>query len=242
MAEAVRLLAAGSLSRAFAGLAPIDGRAIEVEYGPSGLLRAQIEAGTAWDVFASADTGHPARLHRAGLGTAPRLLCRNTLCLVVAPGLDGDAAALLRRPDLRVGISTPGNDPSGDYAQAALDRLGPGPVARALRLTGSPELPQPPTTRNVYAWILTSGLADMVLTYRSNARAARQDTAALRALDLPETLQVGAAYALTTRIGAGAAAERLAERLLARPMQARLAALGFAPPAATEPTAQGAVP
>lgn len=222
MDERLRLLAAGSLSLAFTSLTPVKRRPIAARFGPSGLLRAEIEAGADWDVFASADTGHPERLHRAGLGTAPRVFCRNTLSLILRPDLDGTAADLLCRDDLRLGISTPGNDPSGDYALAALDRLDPGLGARALRLTGAPDLPRPPYGRNDYAWILTSGAADMVLTYRSNAIAAREDTPALRMCDLPESLQVGATYALTTRVGAGAAAEGLADLILSVRVQERL--------------------
>ena len=47
-----------------------------------------------------------------GLGTKPRVFCRNALCLIFGPDLEGeDAGAPLLPPDLRLGISTPGNDP-----------------------------------------------------------------------------------------------------------------------------------
>lgn len=243
MYEQQRLLAAGSLSLAFTPLTSVYRRRIEARFGPSGLLCAEIEAGADWDVFASADTGHPERLHRAGWGTPPRIFCRNALTLILRPDLDGTVVDLLRRDDLRLGISTPGNDPSGDYALAALDLLGPGLGARALRLTGAPDLPRPPAGRNTYAWILTSGAADMVLTYRSNAVAARGDTPALRTRDLPESLQVRATYALTTRVGAGAAAEDLADLILSAPVQERLQTLGFeASPGPQETTAEGCSP
>lgn len=234
MAEALVLLAAGSLSGALGGIGPVAGRPVRADFGPSGLLRARIEGGAAWDVFASADTGHPARLQAAGLGTAPRVFCSNRLALILRPGLslnlDGaEAAALLRRPDLRLGISTPGNDPSGDYALDALDRLDPGLAARALRLTGAPDLPRPPEGRNPYAWLVASGAADLFLTYRTNARVACADTPGLSALDLPEALQPRAEYALTARTGADTGPAALAEYLLSAPVQARLAALGFEP-------------
>lgn len=230
MTDTANLLAAGSLARAFGDLADHAGRAVEARFGPSGLLCAQIEAGAAWDVFASADTSHPDRLHHAGLGTAPQVFCRNTLALILRPDLDGtDATALLCDPGLRIGISTPGNDPSGDYAVAALERLRPGLSDRALRLTGAPGLAQPPKGRNTYAWVVTSGAADAMLTYRTNAIAARQDTPALRILDLPGALQPDIAYAMTTRVGAGPVAARLAAALLSDRVQAGLADLGFLP-------------
>lgn len=230
MIDTLHLLAAGSLATAFKGLAHHAGCAVEARFGPSGLLCAQIEAGAAWEVFASADTGHPDRLHHAGLGTAPQVFCHNALALILRPDLDGtDATALLCDPGLRIGISTPGNDPSGDYAVAALDRLSLGLSDRALRLTGAPDLPQPPQGRNTYAWVITSGAADMMLTYRTNAIAAHRDTPALRILDLPGALQPDIAYALTTRVGAGPVAERLAAAILSDQVQAGLAELGFLP-------------
>jgi ABC-type molybdate transport system substrate-binding protein len=237
MADPLRLLAAGSLRQALAGLEPVAGRPVAASFGASGLLRARIELGEAWDVFASADTNHPAALHRAGLGASPRVFCHNALSLILRPGLEGlDATALLLRPDLRLGISTPGNDPSGDYAVEALRRLGTlalgagdSVIARARQLTGAPRLPAAPQGRNTYAWLVTSGAADLFLTYRTNALAARQDTHNLSILDLPDALQVRATYALTTRAEAPPAARTLADRILAPHTQSRLAALGFEP-------------
>jgi ABC-type molybdate transport system substrate-binding protein len=248
MVETLRLPAAGSLAKAFAGLEAVAGRPVAAVFGASGLLRARIENGEVWDVFASADTNHPTALHRAGLGASPRVFCHNTLSLILRPGLEGnDATALLKRPDLRLGISKPGNDPSGDYAVEALrglDSVEPGAgdaaIARARRLTGAPGLPAAPHRRNTYAWLVTSGAADLFLTYRTNARAAQGDTPALRILDLPGALQVRATYALATRAGAPPAARTLADRILAPHIQSRLEALGFEP--AREHHIEGSLP
>lgn len=230
MVETLRLLAAGSLSHALTDLGPVASRPVLTEFGPSGLLCTAIEDGVRWDLFASADTWHPARLHAAGVGTAPHVFCRNALSILIRSGLTGtDAASLLRHPDLRVGISTPGNDPSGDYAVAALDRLEAGLGARALRLTGAPGLPRPPSGRNPYAWLLDSGAADLFVTYRTNALAALLDAPELRAIDLPDAVQVKVTYAMTTRQGATAAAQALADCILSAEVQSRLAALGFEP-------------
>ena len=230
MARALHLLAAGSLSHVLTGLGSVAGRPVVSRFGPSGLLRAQIEGGAAWDVFVSADQGHPARLQELGLANAPRILCHTTLALITQPGLAGRGALDLLRDDrLRLGISTPGNDPSGDYAVAVLNRLDPAIAPRALRLTGAPDLPQAPKGRNPYAWLLTSGAADVVLTYRSNAIAAVTDTPALHALDLPEHYQIRATYALTLRHGAGPEAAALIDMILGPAIQSRLAASGFTP-------------
>ncbi|MFQ6540208.1 substrate-binding domain-containing protein [Aphanothece stagnina] len=237
MDDPIRLHAAGSLSRALAGIDRIGGRTVAAEFGASGLLRARILHGADWDLFASADVTHPAALHAAGIADRPRIFCHNGLSLIVRAGLEGaDALALLRRDDLRLGTSTPGNDPSGDYAMAALARLeailpgaGRAAMARAVPLTGAPGLPEPPAGRNTYAWLVTSGRADLFLTYRTTARAAVQDSPALRALDLPDAVQVRASYALTTRRGAPAQAVALADHILSPSFQTHLSALGFDP-------------
>jgi molybdate transport system substrate-binding protein len=237
MTGPLHLLAAGSLARALSGLGSVGDCAVAPLFGASGLLRGWIEQGQDWDVFASADTDHPRTLHRAGLATRPRVFCHNALCLIVRQGLRATSApALLLREDLTLGISTPGNDPSGDYAVAALQKLdavqqgaGGAAVARARRLTGAPGLPTPPAGCNAYAWLIGSGAADLFLTYRTNGIAAREETPGLRILDLPDTLQVRATYALTTRMGAGRGAAALAELILSPGVQRRLETLGFQP-------------
>jgi ABC-type molybdate transport system substrate-binding protein len=230
MAEALHLLAAGSLSQALAGLGPVSGRPVACRFGPSGLLRAQIEAGAKWDVFVSADQDQPTRLHKLGLGQVPRILCHNTMALILRPDLAGrDVLGLLRDGRLRLGISTPGNDPSGNYAVAVLNRLDPAIAPRALRLTSAPDLPPAPKGRNTYAWMLASGAADLFLTYRCNAITPLADTPALRALDLPEHCQIRATYALTLRQGAGPEAVGLRDLILGPAIQSRLATCGFTP-------------
>jgi molybdenum ABC transporter molybdate-binding protein len=237
MAEPLHLLAAGSLSGPLAGIGPVAGRAVLARFGPSGLLREAVEDGAPWDVLVSADTGHPARLHRAGLSGPPRVFCANRLALILRPGIAGaDAAALMERSDLRLGISTPGNDPSGDYAVQALARLGPAVLARARPLTGAPGLALAPPGRNPYAWLVTDGEADLMLTYRSNALAACRDTPGLRVLDLPAALQVRARYALCLRAGAGAQAQALVAHLLSSPVLGALQDHGFEPPSASDIT------
>lgn len=212
------------------------GWGIDARFGPSGLLRAEIFAGAPWHVFISADTGHPAAIAEAGLGASPQLFCHNQLCLIVPDRFeDADPVALIRREDLRLGISTPGNDPSGDYAMAILRRLDAqspdGDAAlRALKLAGAPDSPVAPSDRNAYAWMITQHMADLFLTYRSNAIAACADTPSLRMLALPRHLSVRASYALTFRPDA-AEAQELAEALLSEEIQARLAAYGFEPAA-----------
>ena len=243
MAEPLQLLAAGSLAAALAGIERIAGRPVATRFGASGLWRRAIEAGERWDVFASADTGHPARLHRDGLATRPRILCHNVMCLLLRPGLEPEAPrALLARQNLRLGISTPGNDPSGDYALEVLRRaeaLQPGAgarlEARAKRLTGAPGLPRAPQGRNTYAWLLETGAADLFLTYRSNAVAAAAELPGSTVLALPAQLAVRATYAVTCRTDAPVAAEALLDHLLSPAVQVLLAASGLLPATTAQP-------
>ena len=85
-----------------------------------------------------------------------------------------------------------------------------------------------PSDRNPYAWLITQHMADLFLTYRSNAIAARADTPSLHMLALPRHLSVLASYALTFRPDV-AEAQELAEALLSEEIQTRLAAYGFEP-------------
>jgi|SRR5215510_4115336 len=66
-AETVQLYAAGSLKAALTDVAKayeaLTGNKIEAKYGPSGILKNEISAGAAANVFASANMEHPQALH-----------------------------------------------------------------------------------------------------------------------------------------------------------------------------------
>lgn len=122
------VLAAGSLRSALTPLLTCYSAAthlrVTVDYGPAGLLRQRIEAGEPCDLFASANVEHPQALLAAHRARSVRPFTRNRLCLTVrltpqtanARWLD-----LLGNADLILGTSTPGSDPSGDYAWSLLD-------------------------------------------------------------------------------------------------------------------------
>ena len=237
----VRLYAAGSLESAMeriiaafaeAGYGPAEGT-----YGPSGLLRQRIEAGDPADVFASADMAQPRTLAGSGLGGPVVRFARNELWALTRPGLGIPTEDLLDRlldPGVRVGTSTPGADPSGDYARAVFERaeaVRPGSCealeGKALRLTGGPDIPEPPVGRNRYAWVLTEDRADVFLTYRTNALLARRDTPELGIVELPQELAVGADYGLSLLRPDNPAAVRLALFVLSPEGQAILVEEGF---------------
>ena len=240
----VVVYAAGSLRDALTEVArdheARTGQQVALTFGPSGLLRERIEKGEGAQVFASADTQHPQRLADGG-GWAPQtVFVRYSLCALVQPALAVNTANLLQtmlRSDVKLGMSTPKADPSGDYALALFQRaetVVPGSqtrlTAKALQLTGGPASPAAPAGRNLYAWVMEQGQADVFLTYCTNAVAARQQVSALQVVQVPPALQVGAAYGLTVRQGAPAPAAAFAKALLAPPVQAILARHGFGAP------------
>ncbi len=240
----VSVYAAGSLREAFTEIATAyearTGTRIALTFGASGLLRERIEQGEGAQVFASADTQHPQRLASSGAWQAPQVFVRNALCALTAPGLVATPQTLLDamlRPGVRLGTSTPGSDPSGDYAWALFRRadvLQPGAFAaldaKALQLTGAATSPKPPPGQGTYAWVMASGQADIFLTYCTNAVAAQREVPALGVVAVVPELSVAAAYGLTVRRGASAEATAFAQSLLAALAQQVLARLGFAAP------------
>ena len=245
----VQVYAAGSLREALVEIADnhqaCTGQPVALTFGASGLLRERIENGAHAQVFACADMDHPQHLAASHRWLPPVVFTRNTLCvLTTQPFCDRVGAhfgaapdtllATLLRADVRVGTSTPGADPSGDYAWAFFRRADvvlPGAcaqlTAKALQLTGADHLPRPPPGQGTYAWIMEQGLADVFLTYHSNAIAAQAQVPHLRALPLPAPLQVHADYGLSVRAAAPPAAHAFAHALRQPGAQAVLQRLGF---------------
>ena len=119
----VQVYAAGSLKVVLGEVAEAyetaQGVPVAGTFGASGLLKERLETGAAADVFASANMDHPRALHAAGLAGPVRAFARNTLCALTRPGLTIASDVLLDRmldPAVRLGTSTPKNDPAGDYA------------------------------------------------------------------------------------------------------------------------------
>ncbi|MDZ5461040.1 molybdate ABC transporter substrate-binding protein [Azohydromonas lata] len=243
----VTVYAAGSLRTALTEAAQAferqSGTRVAFNFGPSGLLKDKLLAGERADVFASANMEHPQALAAAGRSGAARPFARNALCLLGAPSfsLNGqDVAQRLLDPALRVGTSTPGADPAGDYAWRFFDKVessgaaGPGSAQRlkdrALQLAGGPASPTPPPGRSVYAWLLDEKQADVFITYCTNATLAVRESRALQVLPLPQKLEVAATYGLAVLQGATPAAEAFTRFLLGEGGQSVLRSWGFGPP------------
>jgi len=243
--DAVKVHAAGSLKAALTEAASAfakrpDGAKVEFAFGPSGLLKERLEKGEASDVFASANMAHPRALADAGKAGPVRAFARNTLCALAGAGVRVTPDTLLDTildPKVKLGISTPKADPSGDYAwqlfanaekakagaQKALE-------AKALQLTGGPNSPPPPRDRTVYGVIVANGEADVFLTYCTNAILARKEEPRLQVVAIPDSLNVGADYGVVAMNGAKPGGARFADFLLSADGRAILGAFGFAPP------------
>jgi ABC-type molybdate transport system substrate-binding protein len=77
---------------------------------------------------------------------------------------------------------------------------------------------------------MRQGQADIFLTYCTNAIAAQKEVSALRVLEIPPALQVGAAYGLTVRKGASDQSREFTEYLLSRKAQLVFQRFGFGVP------------
>jgi molybdate transport system substrate-binding protein len=245
-AEPLRVYAAGSLRSALVDIAAgydasnssAEAGKIAFTFGASGLLRERIEGGERADVFASADLGHPTALVSQGRtdGTVVTFT-QNRMCILARPEITGTSSTVIDivlDPDIRLGISTPKSDPSGDYAVelfSRIDSVKPGSGERlqskALQLTGGPSSPKAPEGRNQYGWILQEGQADIFLTYCTNARAATRDDPRLRIIEVPAAISVSAPYGLVILANAKPAAAAFVAYIMSQAGQARLAAHGF---------------
>ncbi|MFI5355723.1 MAG: molybdate ABC transporter substrate-binding protein [Opitutales bacterium] len=133
-AETVRVAVAANLVQASAALnaafrAAEPGIQLEVVFGSSGNLVAQITQGAPYDVFLSADLDYPRALIAAGQAEAETLTPFATGRLVLwttRPGLAvPDLATALRDPALHtLAIANPATAPYGRAARETLEKLG----------------------------------------------------------------------------------------------------------------------
>jgi molybdate transport system substrate-binding protein len=238
--DPIRVLAAGSLRNAFADIigafTTASGLAVSADFGPAGLLRQRIETGEAFDLFASANMDHPLRLAEQGLATDARRFARNRLCVLARRDLGLTLENFLSiggDPLIRIGMSTPGADPSGDYAVEVFRRieaLHPGVgmafLAKARPLVGGPTSPPIPAGKAAGAWMIAEGEADLFLTYQSNARLSIDDPD-LAVMALPDDLSPIADYGVALNPQTGSGPSTLRDFLLSQTGQAHLAAHGF---------------
>lgn len=240
--QPMRLYAAGSLTNAMTEMLTQSGQnegaeAIPV-FGPSGVLREQIEAGAPADILASADMAQPRRLAGERAGARVIMFTRNSLCALSRRELGLTTDTVLDRmldPAVRVATSTPVADPGGDYAWAVFARaeaIRPGAKAaleaKALKLVGGPESKPLIAGKGQVEGVFLTNAADMMLGYCSSAETVQRSLPELVSVPLPPDISVGPAYGMVV-LTDNPLAYRFALFVMSETGQAILAKHGFQP-------------
>lgn len=239
MSDPVQLLSAGSMRHAFPAIVMAfkqqSGIAVSLSLGPAGLLRERIEAGEPFDLFASANMEHPLRLAFAGIVEDVICFARNRLCVLARADLGlttENFLHILGEPMVKIGISTPGDDPSGDYAFDVFDRIGKIQKgmdetlkARARQLVGGRDSPPMPPGKGV-GHLIAEGVADLFLSYYSGARMLEEDPA-FNVVEIPRQFAPTIEYGLALRKDASDDARRLRGFIMSDQGQAILKSFGF---------------
>ncbi|MDB2178608.1 molybdate ABC transporter substrate-binding protein [Citrobacter farmeri] len=196
----MRIFAAGSLRAVWQSLmACYQEKDVLCDFGPAGLLRERIEAGEPCDFFASANMAHPQTLLDAGRAQSVAPFATNRLCLTVradAVREDDDWLSLLMRPDLRIGTSTAGCDPSGDYTQQLFSRMGDAGTRareRAVALVGGRDSLPLPAGSLAAEWLIGNDDTDVFIGYASYAPRLRL-IETLTVVEIPEPYNPIAEY------------------------------------------------
>lgn len=208
--QPLRIYAAGSLASSFNALLTAfgtpPGTTASPTYGPAGVLRVRLEHGETADLFASADMTQPRRLAKEGHGGAVVLFARNRMCAIGRRSLGLTSGNLLSRlldPAVKLATSTPGADPSGDYAWQIFkraDQVHPGAqavlVGKAEQLLGHPGGAPLVAGHGAAEGVFLSGRADVLIGYCSGADAIEHAVPDLVAVPFPRQLEVDVPYGL----------------------------------------------
>jgi molybdate transport system substrate-binding protein len=205
-ASELRLFAAGSLRLAMdeviQSFKQESGGSVTPLYGPSGELRKQIESGDVPDFFASAAAEHVDKLVKNGKMATSAVFARNSLCLMMRPGLSLDNTKLVETildPAVRLGTSKPKSDPAGDYTWQlfeAVDKQRPGAFKtlsdKALQLTGAEVNKNQKTLP--YAEQFRENKVDAFISYCTNAAATAREVDGLTYARFDESINVSTVY------------------------------------------------
>jgi molybdate transport system substrate-binding protein len=209
----------GEYAKTLAGIQP------RYSFAGSDALAAQIEQGVKPDLFASANTKLPDALFAKGLLEKPAVFAANKLVIAVPRSSKLTGIAGLERAGETISIGSAGV-PVGAYTQKVLARLAPG--ARRALLANVRDRESDVTG---IVGKLSERAVDAGFLYATDVKAAG---GALRAIQLPATLQPQVAYAAAVVKGSGHAAQARAfiTGLLGGSGRADLLKAGFLPPPA----------
>ncbi|EMX4694160.1 substrate-binding domain-containing protein [Escherichia coli] len=196
----MRVLAAGSLRRVWKSLvSEYQADNIQCDFGPAGILRERIEAGEACDFFASANMTHPQILMSAGRALCIKPFASNRLCLYVRANKfneNDDWYSLLNRETLRIGTSTAGCDPSGDYTQELFENMGSVGEKirqRAVALVGGRHSLSLPGNAIAAQWLIENDYTDLFIGY-ANYVPGLQSIDSVKVIEIPEPYNPIAIY------------------------------------------------
>lgn len=220
----ITVYAAASLTDVFPR---IDGSQ-RYSFGGSNMLAAQIEHGAPADVFASANTRLPSRLHAKRLCSKPVVFARNALVIVVPSANPARIRSVrdLTLPGVKVVVAGPGV-PVGDYTLEALKH------ARLSTAVLANVVSRETDVREVLAKVAL-GEADAGLVYATDAKTVAGRVTVIR---LPARAQPTVRYGICVVEASGnaAAARAFVATVLSKTGQAKLAAAGFLPRATPKP-------
>lgn len=219
----VKIAAASSLTGALGDcVGAIPGVKVEIEFGGSDDLAAQIRQGVGIDVFAAANTKLPEALAAEGKAQKPAPFATNQLVLAV-PNKGSTIKhfsdlALAPGTKLAVGASSV---PVGSYTQQVLDRL-PAAQRNAIRKEIRTEEPD---VKSIIGK-LTTGAADAGFVYRTDVLAAADE---LTIIALPAALQPTVVYGMSV-VKQGSGADKVVASILHGECTTALRRAGFGAP------------
>lgn len=184
--EKLVIYAAGSLRLALPAIAKqvmqLYSTQIEFKFTPAGLLYEKIIQESVHPyahLFASANTLHPQNLIKNNLASSHHIFAGNRLCLIVRnqPQLTMlDSLSLLFNSNLKIGMSTPLKDPSGDYTFSLFDNIelryhgkGEELKKRAKHLVGNTLSPSTPKGLHPAEYFLLNNIVDIYIGYANYA-------------------------------------------------------------------------
>jgi molybdate transport system substrate-binding protein len=236
---------AGAVNAAAESYTTSTGQAVDIVKGPAGLLRRRIEQGADADIYISADMANPQALAAQGKASPPVVVAHNTLCLIARRDVGLSADNVLDKlldPSVKIGTSTPGNDPGGDYAWAVFskaDSVHPGARStlsdKAQKLVGGTAAPSVPLNTNPVEYFLTSRKVDVFFSYCSSKKNVTDPT--LTSVPIPPHLAVAVDYGMVVLIHPHDSerrkvADRFVRYLLSPAAQQQFASHGLIPVAA----------
>jgi molybdate transport system substrate-binding protein len=214
----ITVFAAASLTDVF----PKIDRGQKFSFAGSNALATQIRNGAPADVYASANTDLPARLHAEGFVDKPVNFTRNALVVVVPKSNPAGIRSVfdLTKDGVKVDVANP-SVPVGDYTLQVLKRL------RLAARVEANVVSRETDVREVLSKVAL-GQADAGFVYSTDAKTV---AGKVKVLKLPARAQPNVTYALAvvSRSPNKAAARAFVRRVLSKQGQAQLTRYGFLP-------------